>query len=150
MAARAIRQHTELSETRSNILRPEHELFAASVALGMGYRKSARRAGFHEDHGFRLMQRPAIRDRVEVLQSAPVEERIQAEVMAGLHILYNRVVYGDLDSGGRANLRLQERLARTLAKLSGSTGREKQVAKVGVGLRFSRADLDAAIAGDLV
>src|SRR5215472_10022122 len=55
----------------ARLQRPEYELFAASMASGMSQRKSARRAGFHEDHGWRLMRDYAINARVEELRAAP-------------------------------------------------------------------------------
>ena len=54
-------ERTELSQELDAVLPREHELFAIYVASGLSYRESARRAGFHEDNGFRLKKMPAIR-----------------------------------------------------------------------------------------
>jgi hypothetical protein len=114
MARRADR--SELYREDAVILPPKHELFAASVAGGMSYRESARRAGYHEDHGFRLMQVDAIRDRVEELTDRPTE-RILAGINAEFHVLRN-ASNGNLDANGRANLRLQSKLLMAHARFS--------------------------------
>jgi hypothetical protein len=72
----AVQERTELSQELAAILSPQHELFAVCVASGLSYRESARRAGFHEDNGFRLTKVPAVRARIEELASEPAEREL--------------------------------------------------------------------------
>jgi hypothetical protein len=145
MGAIANPEFAELSRELAAVLPPEHELFAASVAAGMSYRESAKHAGFHEDNGFRLMQMPRIRARVEELVSVP-DERIRARVNAEFLILLNRVSGAD-DKSYDPDLHLRVLLA--LAKYKGWIVDKKQVAKLSASVRLDRAELDAALEADL-
>ena len=144
MGAIANPEFAELSRELAAVLPPEHELFAASVAAGMSYRESAKHAGFHEDNGFRLMQMPRIRARVEELVSVP-DERIRARVNAEFLILLNRVSVADESYDPDRHLRV----LLALAKYKGWIVDRKQIAKVSASLRLDRGELDAALQADL-
>lgn len=120
-------------------LSPEHELFAASVASGLSYRKAAKLAGFHVDNGFRLMQMPEVRARVQELVEAP-DEQIRARVNAEFMILLNRVSSAE---GKAYDPDLHMRVLLGLAKYKGWIVERKQVAKVSASVRLKRDDLDA-------
>jgi len=71
MASVAIPDRSELSQELAVLLPPRHELFAVHIASGLSYREAARRAGFHEDNGFRLMRMAFVRARVQELVREP-------------------------------------------------------------------------------
>jgi hypothetical protein len=125
MACKAIRERDELSQMVANRPRPRQRLFAAHVALGLSYGESARRAGYHEDHGNRLMRKPAIRERVEELRDATEEERFLAGIQAELLMLYDRVPKESEGANGSANIKLQLRILKEVEKVSGWSGPRK-------------------------
>jgi hypothetical protein len=149
MASVAIPDRSEMSQELAVLLPPRHELFAVQVASGLSYREAARRAGFHEDNGFRLMQMPSVRARVGELVSEP-SERIRAGIEAEFLMLRNRVANEDLNAEGRANVELRLKLIMAHARYCGWIVERKQVAQTRVDLgRVSMEDLDARIARDL-
>src|SRR5215472_1977504 len=97
------------------IMPPQHELFAVYVSSGLSYRVAARSAGFHEDDGFRLMQIPSVRARVEELVHAP-EERIRAGIDAEFLMLRNRATNEELNADSRANVELRMKLLMAHAR----------------------------------
>jgi hypothetical protein len=133
MAALPISSRSELSQELAAVLSPDHELFAAEVASGRSYREAARRAGFHEDNGFRLMQMPAVRARVEELVNAP-EERIRAGIDGEFLMLRNRAANEDLDVEGRANIELRLKLLMAHARYRGFIVEKKQIARASIDL----------------
>lgn len=145
MAIVPITERTDLSQELAAVLPPEDELFAVYVSSGLSYRESARRAGFHEDNGFRLTKMPAVRARIEELLSEPGES-IRAGINAEMLILRNRAANEDLDAEGRANVELRLKLALAHAKLRGMIVDKKQTARMNVSLgRINRADLEAML-----
>jgi hypothetical protein len=143
-----ISERTELSQELAAVLSPQHELFAVYVASGLGYRESARRAGFHEDNGFRLMQMPRLRVRIEELVSEPAE-RIRAGIDAEFLMLRNRAANEDLDAEGRANVELRLKLVMAHARYRGWLVDRKQVSQVSARVSVPRGDLEAAIRADI-
>jgi hypothetical protein len=139
MAALPIPDRSELSQELAAVLSPDHELFAAEVASGRSYREAARRAGFHEDNGFRLMQMPAVRSRVEEFVNAP-EERIRAGIDAEFLMLRNRAASEDLDADGRANVELRLRLLMAHARYRGWIVDKKQIARASIDLGKAGAE----------
>jgi hypothetical protein len=101
----------ELAVELASVLSPEYELFAASIAAGMSYRASAKAAGFSENHGFRIMQMPRVRARIEELVNVP-DERIRARVNAEFLILLNRVSVADESYDPDRHLRVLLALAK--------------------------------------
>jgi hypothetical protein len=139
MAALPISERSELSKELAAVLSPDHELFAAEVASGRSYREAARRAGFHEDNGFRLVQMPAIRVRVEELVNAP-EERVRAGIDAEFLVLRNRAANEDLDTDGRANAELRLNLLVTHSRFRGWFVEKKQIARASIDLGKAGAE----------
>ena len=143
MASGAIAGRTEPYREIAVVLPPEHEMFAVHVASGRSYRESARLAGFHEDNGFRLMQMPAVRDRVEELVNQP-QERIRAGIDAEFLMLRNRAADQDLDAEMRANIELRLKLVMGHARYLGLIVEKKQVAHATLNLgNVSRAAIRA-------
>jgi hypothetical protein len=144
----AIFERTELAEELAAVLPPQQELFAVYVASGLSYRESARRAGFHEDNGFRLTKIPAVRARIEELASEPVE-RIQAGIDAELLMLRNRASNEDLDAEGRANVELRLKLIMAHARYRGWIVEKKQINRANMSIRAAignKAQFDALMA----
>jgi hypothetical protein len=131
MAALPISGRSELTQELAAVLPPDHELFAVHVSSGLSYRESARRAGFHEDTGFKIMQMPAVRARVEELVSAP-EERVRAGIDAEFLMLRNRAANDELDGEGRANLELRLKLLMAHARYRGWIVEKKHVARASI------------------
>ena len=149
MAGLAIADRGELARDLASVLSPEYELFASSMACGMSYRASARAAGFSESHGFRIMQMPRVRARVEELLGAPTE-RIRAGIDAEFLMLRNRAANEDLDPEGRANVELRLKLLTAHARYRGWIVDRKQVASAKLDFgRMSRAELDALLEQEL-
>jgi hypothetical protein len=145
MAALPISDRSELSQELAAVLSPDHELFAAEVACGRSYREAARRAGFHEDNGFRLMQMSAIRARVEELVNAP-EERIRAGIDAEFLMLRNGAANEELDADGRANVELRLKLVQAHARFLGMIINRKQIARASIDLgRVGTDDLTVQV-----
>ena len=145
MAGKAIHERHELSQMIANRPRPRQRFFIAQVSLGMSYREAARRAGYHEDHGNRLMRKPAIRARVEELRDASEGERFLAGIHARLFLLDNRI-----GSGGLSEIRRQLKLADAEAKLLRLMEGRRQALGAEVNWRnINRADLEAMIERDL-
>jgi hypothetical protein len=146
MGAISISECTELAEALAEVLPLKHKLFAVQVASGLSYRESARRVGFHEDHGNRLMRKPAVRARVEELREAPEEERIQAGIDAELMMLRNRAATEDLKAECRANVELRLKVLMAHARYRGRISDRKQVASAKPDFgRMSHADFDAML-----
>jgi hypothetical protein len=139
MAAVALSDRSELSRELAAVLSPDHELFAAEVASGRSYREAARRAGFHEDTGFKIMQIPAVRARVEELVNAP-EERIRSGIDAEFLMLRNRAANEDLDVEGRANIELRLKLLMAHARYRGWIVEKKQIARASIDLGKAGAE----------
>jgi hypothetical protein len=138
MAALPISGRSELTQELAAVLPPDHELFAVHVSSGLSYRESARRAGFHEDTGFKIMQMPAVRARVEELVNAP-EERIRSGIDAEFLMLRNRAANEDMDADGRANIELRLRLLMAHARYRGWIVEEKQIARASIDLGKTKA-----------
>jgi hypothetical protein len=150
MGAIPISECTELAEALAEALPLKHKLFAVQVASGLSYRESARRVGFHEDHGHRLMRKPAVRARVEELRDAPEEERTRAGIDAELMMLRNRAATEDLKAEGRANVELRLKVLMAHARYRGRISDRKQVASAKPDFdRMSRAELDAMLEREL-
>jgi hypothetical protein len=145
MAGKAIHERSELSQMLARILRPRQQLFAVNVASGMSYRKSARLAGYHEDHGDRLMRKLAIWERVEELRDAPQEERLLARLQANLTMRGNRPGKGELK-----DIRWQLKLAAAQQKLIRVIENRRQAADAKVDWRrVGRADFEAMLTESL-
>jgi hypothetical protein len=145
MAGKPMCERSELSQMLAEILRPRQELFAVNVASGMSYRRSARLAGYHEDHGDRLMRKAGIRERVEELKDAPGGERLLARIQANLFQLANRPGKGDLK-----DIQWQPKLADVQAKIWRLTENRRQAADAKPDWRkMGRAELDAMLAKSL-
>jgi len=145
MGAISISGCTELAEALAEVLPLKHKLFAVQVASGLSYRESARRVGYHEDHGHRLMRKPAVKARVEQLRDAPEEERIRAGIEAELPMLYNRTANGDLRN---VQLRLQVAMAylKFLASVDQQRLARTSVSRLG---KIGCADFDAMLEREL-
>jgi hypothetical protein len=146
MASLVVSKRSELAQELAAVLPPEHELFAAYVASGLSYRESARRAGFHEDNGFRLTKMPAVRARIDELVREP-EERVRAGIDAEFLMLRNRLANGDLDAEGRANVELRLKVITEHARYRGLIVEKKQIARASINLgRVQPEELDARVA----
>ena len=148
MGATASPERAEVSQDLAVVAHFRHEQFAVLVASGLSYREAARRAGYNPDNSWRLMQTPAVRERVEELVREP-DERVKAGIELELVMLRNRAAVGDLSDADRADIELRLKLLLAHAKLRGWIVDKKQVSKLSVGLRVNRAELETAVAADL-
>lgn len=132
-----------------NGLSPEHEQFSSLVASGVSYSSAAKLTGFHVQHGWRLMQMPAIRARIAELVATP-QDRAKAGIEAELMMLRARAADADLDSEGRANIELRLKLLMAHAKLLGMIVDQKKVARVSLDLgKLGRQQLGDHVASIL-
>lgn len=130
----------------TSVLTPEHDLFAANVASGLSYRKSAKLAGFSPDHAFRILRIPEVRERIAELAAEP-DEKLRARVNAEFTILLNRVSSGEpmpKDYDPDRHLRVLMGLAR----YKGWVIEKKQVDKrsLTASVKVGRAELEAITA----
>jgi hypothetical protein len=136
-------QLTQLGAELAEVLTTEQELFASEVAGGRSYREAAATAGFNPDYGFQMMKMPRIRARVQELLAEP-DERIRARVNAEFILLLNRV-----SSAEPYDPEVHLKVLLALAKYKGWVIDKKQISKLGLNMKVSRADLDAVISEGL-
>ena len=95
MGTTASPEHAEVGQDLAVVAQFRHEQFAVLVASGLSYREAARRAGYNPDNSWRLMQTPAVRERVEELVREP-DERVKAGIELELVMLPNWAGLGTL------------------------------------------------------
>jgi hypothetical protein len=147
----AIPVPTKLRRTGVAILRQKHEAFAVLIASGASCRVAAKSAGFSKDYGWDLMQRPAVKDKVEALRhlktTAEPEAIASREwVEAQFVLTLERISRGGLNADAREDARLMLSGLMQFAKFKGWIVDRKQVASAKLDFgKVSRADLDAML-----
>ncbi|MGA2114862.1 MAG: hypothetical protein ABSH56_08945 [Bryobacteraceae bacterium] len=139
----AIPDRFETGQALAVILPPEHQTFAVCVASGLSQRESAKRVGFHEDNGFRLMRNPRIRARVEELSESLKRRDLggvasRAWIETQFVLIINRMEAGGTTADEREEARLQLTALMNLARLNGFIGERKQVS--GAPLQLGQVD----------
>jgi hypothetical protein len=145
MASVAIPERSGASQELASVLSPAHQLFAYAVASGKSYRAAAEAAGFSENHGFRIMQMPAVRARVAELVSQPAE-RLRAGIDLELSQMRNRLADEIVDQRELANVDMRLKVIMAQAKLNGWIVDKKQVGRVSLNMSArSAADLSGEV-----
>src|ERR1700752_925609 len=131
-----------------NALSPEQELFASFVATGASYRESARKASVHPVTGWKWMQLPAIRARVnELIEENKSEDLggIASRAWIETHMI---MIINRLESGTKHDAsadvaikpdwleawRLELLALMNLAKLKGLIVERKQMTRASIDL----------------